>query len=430
MDGRNGREVWTKAVDETGDFALCGIGLPLNRVACRQLLQWPPDIFPKLRMARPFDICIRGAGITGRTLALLLARERLRVALVVRPEPASIAQPDMTLDASGHSDIRAYALNAKSKQLLESLRCWPDVSAATPVLSMQVYGDDQGEVNFKAKDTGAEALAWIVDVAPLQAQLAQATQFQPLIETVDAPVPATLTVVCEGSASQSRDEFGVDFEVTPYGQRAIAARFEITQPHEQCARQWFAQGDILGVLPLFGNSVAIVWSVHEERAQLLMALNAKDFAVAVQTACQGVFGDLVLQGARAAWPLQLAQATRWVGTYENKAWALAGDAAHTVHPLSGQGLNLGLADVADLAGLLAKRDKRDYWRSVADTKLLRQYERCRKMEAALLATATDGLQRLFAQSGSFWQNLRNQGMSGFDRSRLAKNWVAHQAMGA
>ena len=366
-------------------------------------------------MARPFDICIRGAGITGRTLALLLARERLRVALVAGP------------DAAGHSDIRAYALNAKSRQLLESLRAWPEPVHATPVLAMQVQGDDRGEVNFRAADTGAEALAWIVDVPALEAQLAQATQFQPEIETVAAPVAATLTVVCEGSASQSREEFGVDFELAPYAQRAIAARFDVSQAHQHCARQWFTAGDILGVLPLFGNSVAIVWSVNEARAEALVHLNAEDFSKAVQSASQGVYGEMTLKGQRASWPLQLAKATRWAGVQDGAAWALAGDAAHTVHPLSGQGLNLGLADVAELASLIARRD---YWRSVADPKLLRQYERSRKLEAALLATATDGLQRLFAQSGSFWQNLRNTGMSGFDKSALVKNWVAQRAMGS
>lgn len=393
-------------------------------------------------MARPFDICIRGAGITGRVLALLLARERLRVALVAPPGDvpgdvlgdASVNGPGgaaevggAPADASGHSDIRAYALNAKSKQLLESLRCWPEPVSATPVLSMQVFGDDRGEVNFKAKDTGADALAWIVDVPPLQAQLAQATQFQAEIETVAAPVAAPLTVVCEGSASQSRQEFGVDFEVAPYAQRAIAARLDIAQPHEQSARQWFSQGDILGVLPLFGNSVAVVWSVEEARAKTLLELGADDFAQAVQTACHGAYGEMRLKGERSAWPLQLAQATRWVGSHQGQAWALAGDAAHTVHPLSGQGLNLGLADVSELASLLAKRD---YWRSVADVKLLRHYERSRKLDAAMLATATDGLQRLFAQNGEFWQNLRNRGMSGFDRSALAKNWVTQRAMGS
>jgi ubiquinone biosynthesis UbiH/UbiF/VisC/COQ6 family hydroxylase len=218
--------------------------------------------------------------------------------------------------------------------------------------------------------------------------------------------------------------------VTPYAQQAIAARFDITTPHGQCARQWFAHGDILGVLPLAGNSVAIVWSVNDAKAKALMAQNEQDFSQAVQKACQGVFGDMTLKGQPAAWPLQLARATRWVGNSGGQAWALAGDAAHTVHPLSGQGLNLGLADVAQLAEVLGKRDsKRDYWRSVADAKLLRQYERSRKLEAALLAGATDGLQRLFAQSGSFWQNLRNQGMRGFDLSPLAKNWVTRQAMG-
>ncbi len=366
-------------------------------------------------MARPFDICIRGAGITGRTLALLLARERLRVALVAGPE------------AAGHSEIRAYALNAKSKQLLESLRAWPEPGHATPVLAMQVQGDDRGEVNFRAVDTGAEALAWIVDVPALEAQLARATQFQPQIETVAAPVAATLTVVCEGSASQSREEFGVELEVTPYAQRAIAARLDTATGHQQCARQWFAQGGILGVLPLFGNSVAVVWSVDEARAQDLAGLNAAEFSKTLQLACHGVYGDMTLKGERASWPLQLARASRWAGTHNGAAWALAGDAAHTVHPLSGQGLNLGLADVSELAGLIARRD---YWRSVADAKLLRVYERSRKLEAALLATATDGLQRLFAQSGSFWQNLRNTGMSGFDKNALVKNWVAQRAMGS
>ncbi len=381
-------------------------------------------------MARPFDICIRGAGITGRVLALLLARERLRVALVVPPGdvPGDAKVADgAPADASGHSDIRAYALNAKSKQLLESLRCWPEPAAATPVLSMQVFGDDRGEVNFRAKDTGTEALAWIVDVPPLQAQLAQATQFQAEIETVESPVAAPLTVVCEGSASQSRQEFGIDFEVAPYAQRAIAARLDIGEPHAQCARQWFSQGDILGVLPLFGNSVAIVWSVEEARAKALLELGAADFAQAVQTACHGVYGAMTLTGGRAAWPLQLAQTTRWVGNHQGQAWALAGDAAHTVHPLSGQGLNLGLADVAELSSLIAKRD---YWRSVGDAKLLRHYERSRKLDTALLATATDGLQRLFAQNGEFWQNLRNRGMRGFDKSALAKNWVTQRAMGS
>jgi 2-polyprenyl-6-methoxyphenol hydroxylase-like FAD-dependent oxidoreductase len=376
-------------------------------------------------MARPFDICIRGGGITGRTLALLLAKERLRVGLVVHDGKDAAADV--------RADVRAYALNHASKTLLESLRCWPEPAHATPVLSMQVWGDDGGEVVFKAADNHADALAWIVDVPVLEAQLAQACKFQPQIELLDAPQSATLTVVCEGKNSSSRDEFGVDFDVAAYSQSAIAARLHCEKPHLQAARQWFSKDGILGVLPMggplegdAGNSVAIVWSVEEVLAKSLQEAGAEDFCKTLETACHGRYGALTLTSERAMWPLQLAQTRRWVGQMaDGKAWALAGDAAHTVHPLSGQGLNLGLADVAELAGLLAGRD---YWRTVADEKLLRQYERSRKLQANVLALGTDGLQRLFAQSGSAWQTLRNVGMNGFAQSGPLKNWVTRQAM--
>ena len=157
-------------------------------------------------MAKTFDICIRGAGVVGRTLALLLARERLRVALV--------EAPNTTAASSG--DVRAYALNAASRQLLDSLRSWPDPAHATAVAEMQVFGDQGGAVHFDAATQGADALAWIVDVPALEARLAEAVRYQPQVEVVGEPVPASLTVVCEGRASRTRSEFGVEFEVTAY----------------------------------------------------------------------------------------------------------------------------------------------------------------------------------------------------------------------
>lgn len=163
-------------------------------------------------MAKTFDICIRGAGVVGRTLALLLARERLRVALVAAPAPA----------VAPTGDVRAYALNAASRQLLESLRSWPDPAHATAVTQMQVFGDQGGAVHFDAATQGADALAWIVDVPALEARLAEAVRYQPQVEVVPEPVPAALTAVCEGRASRTRSEFGVDFEVTAYEQHAIA----------------------------------------------------------------------------------------------------------------------------------------------------------------------------------------------------------------
>jgi 2-polyprenyl-6-methoxyphenol hydroxylase-like FAD-dependent oxidoreductase len=375
-------------------------------------------------MTRPFDVCVRGGGITGRTLALLLAKERLRVGLLVQ-ETAPFA-------SDVQADVRAYALNQKSRQLLESVRCWPGEPYATAVRAMQVRGDDGGQVTFRADDTPSGALAWIVDVPALEALLAQASRYAPQIELLTAPASATLTVVCEGKASATRAEFGIDFEVTPYPQHAIAARLQCQTPHGHVAHQWFSHGEILGLLPLGGaapeaNEVALVWSLAPERADALLDMPPDDFARALQVASHDSLGALTLCSERTRWPLQLARAAQWVGQSGGQAWALAGDAAHTVHPLSGQGLNLGLADVAELATLIAQRD---YWRSVADERLLRRYERARKAEAALLAGTTDGLQRLFAQPGSPWPALRNWGLDAFERSGPLKHWVTRRAMGA
>lgn len=374
-------------------------------------------------MAPSFDICIRGTGIVGRTLALLLARERLKVALVPAPGPHSAAA----------ADVRAYALNAASRSLLESLRSWPDAEHATAVQHMQVQGDQDGCVHFNAAPQGVEALAWIVDVPALEERLAQAVRFQPLVEVVDSPVAAPLTVVCEGRASTTRAEFGVHFDVTPYAQHAIATRVRCEHPHGQVARQWLSPQGILAFLPLEGvqgNSVAVVWSVPEDRVSALMALPADAFAQELQTASQHTLGNVQLIAERATWPLQLAKADRWCGATSAgnaaRSWVLAGDAAHNVHPLAGQGLNLGLADVAALAEVLRTRD---YWRSVADLRLLRRYERQQKAALAAMGLATDGLQQLFARPEAPWQALRNWGMKGFERSGLLKDFVARQAMG-
>ena len=411
-------------------------------------------------MSQHYDICIQGSGIVGRTLALLLARERLRVALVSTPAPNAAKE-----------DVRAYALNAASRQLLTSLRAWPDAAHATPVLGMQVQGDakgaSQGEVNFSAAEQGVAALAWIVDVPALETHLAQAVKFQPLIEVIEstpatssdtvsthsqnvkAGIRADLTVICEGKNSVTRQQLAVEFDVTPYQQHAIAARLTGSLPHGGIARQWFkggeTQGEILAFLPLSdglnaadgansaadGNSVALVWSVSPERAKALMALDAADFAAEVGLASGNALVDMQLYSERATWPLQLARANHWVGVDAALGnWALAGDAAHTVHPLSGQGLNLGLADVAELAKVLGGKE---YWRPVGDMKLLRRYERARKLDVLTLGTVTDGLQQLFARGGGAektpWQLLRNVGMQGFERSGGLKHWVTKRAMG-
>lgn len=373
-------------------------------------------------MALPPEVCIRGAGIVGRTLALLLAGARVRVALVAPAVDAAVR---------AREDIRAYALNAASRQLLESLRAWPDAQHATAVREMMIHGDDGGSVHFSAPHQKVDALAWIVDVPALEQRLADAVRFSPMIDVVNEPVAAPLTVVCEGKASTTRQTLGVHYDLTRYPQHAIAARFDAQRPHDEIARQWFNDcGEVLALLPLGGpggHSLALVWSVDQAHAPRLLAMGQDEFAAAVREACGDALGALTRVGERAAWPLQRAIADRWTGQMaDGGSWALAGDAAHTVHPLAGQGLNLGLADAQALAEVLATRE---HWRGVGDMRLLRRYERSRRADVMAMSLATDGLQQLFAHSVDPLPRLRNWGMRGFDRTGLIKSWVARRAMG-
>jgi ubiquinone biosynthesis UbiH/UbiF/VisC/COQ6 family hydroxylase len=347
-----------------------------------------------------------------------------------------------TPDKPNMPDVRAYSLNGAAKALLQDLRCWPNDPAVTPVHQMQIWGDQGGQLDFVASEMGVAELNWMVDVPDLEERLNTAVQFQTKIEVVNAPVAAPLTVVCEGRASQTRTELGVGFDITHYEQHALATRLVCEHAHQCIARQWFGwsrvpglaqpQAEILALLPMGGEGgreVALVWSVHPLRAQELMAMSAEDFAVALASACELRLGGMQMSAERAVWPLQLARAERWIGPIpgtSKQSFALAGDAAHSLHPLAGQGLNVGLADVAELVQVIRAKE---FWRPLHDIKLLRRYERARQADVQAMGLVTDGLQRLFAQPGPVWQNLRNWGMRGFDRSGPLKHWMTQRAMG-
>jgi 2-polyprenyl-6-methoxyphenol hydroxylase-like FAD-dependent oxidoreductase len=387
------------------------------------------------------EVCIRGAGVVGKALALLLARARIRVGLVQTPQPSN-APPD----------IRAFALNVASQTLLSSLRAWPEHACAVQHMWVQGDGGDSsaGLVQFDAAAMGAEALAWIVDASALEQRLHTAVSFAPEVTLLSAPEPAALTVICEGRSSASREAAGLAYAQVAYDQTAIAATLQVERPHQATARQWMQGGEVCALLPRSaapvldatnGNSVALVWSVQHEHARQLLAMDEAQFCTALQLACGNALGPMRLTSQRAAWPLHLAQASRWVGTgldtasgagpdagfgAQSCAWALAGDAAHAVHPLAGQGLNLGLGDAAELAQVLAGKE---YFRSYGDMRLLRRYERARKGDAAALRLATDGLQRLFALDDERARSLRNWGMRSFDALGPLKSAVMRRAMG-
>ena len=365
---------------------------------------------------RRFDVVVRGSGIVGQSLALLLAQDRLRVALVGPSTPTE------------HTDVRAYALNDTSRQLLESLRAWPsDGVSVTPISAMRIHADAGGRLGFDAHEQGSAALGWIVDVPQLEAQLAQAVSFQGGIERLSEAPSAPLTVICEGKRSSTRAAVGLDFKVKPYGHQALAARLQCERPHGGVAHQWFGDGEIMALLPMGGpdgRTVALVWSAPAERTKARMA--SGEWLAEVQARSADVLGQLGVDSPAQAWPLELSTADRWLAQTPSGTVALAGDAAHAMHPLAGQGLNLGLADVVELARVLRERE---YWRPLGDWRLLRRYERARAADVQAMAWVTDGLFALFDHTDGRIQALRNWGIQQFDRSGPLKHWMAQQAMG-
>ena len=366
---------------------------------------------------KTFDVLVRGAGIVGRSLALSLARSGLRVAL--RPLAARPA---------GSVDVRAYALNAASVALLRGLKVWDALPAhaATPVHDMRVHGDaPAATLEFSAWQQRVAELSWITDAAVLERELERAVQFAPHITVTDLDVPATLTAVCEGQASDTRAAMGVQFERHDYGQVAIAARLTATRGHQGVAQQWFRAPDVLALLPFDvpqpQSSYALVWSLPKDRARELMALDPAAFELALVQATGGAAGELRLASERAAWPLMLARADPWCGP----GWVLLGDAAHVVHPLAGQGLNLGLGDVAALATVIALREP---WRALGDEKLLRRYARQRRAPTWAMGQVTDGLQRLFSSQTPTLVELRNRGLTLVNQLSPVKRWLAARAL--
>ncbi len=379
---------------------------------------------------REFDIVIVGGGLVGASLALALAG-KWRVALLER------ALPLLPAALPQDWDNRIFAISPGSQAFLASLGAWPPLRAGC-IREMDVRGDAGGRIHFDALELASEQLAATVENRGLQARLWQALQGQvellapaslhavqfdadqvSLTLADGACIQARLAVAADGANSWLREQAGIAFARQPYEQQGVVANFSCQRPHGDIARQWFGHDGILAWLPLPGNRISMVWSTGNQHATELLGLAPELLAARVAAAGGHGLGAFAPLCPAAGFPLSLGRAERSIG----RRLALVGDAAHTVHPLAGQGVNLGFGDARVLAELLNAKPGRD----PGDAMLLQRYARSRAEEVLLMQTVCDGLQKLFASPDPVLGRVRNMGLQLTDALGPLKRTLMRQA---
>lgn len=388
------------------------------------------------------DVVIVGGGPVGAALGTALRRAGgWRVVLIEREVPAG---------APTDRDGRVVALSRASEQLLLTAGIWSRLAgealAPHPYERMHVWperGEPRGDgsLTFDAAELAEPNLGHIVGYDALQrAALAafleaggelQSETLVDLAFEADAVCVRTgtsvhrarLVVGADGARSRVREAAGLGLEREDYGQLGLVARVRGSRPHENTAWQRFLGEGTLALLPLSDGSSSIVWSVPRERAEELLALDAAAFSEALTTASDGVLGTLGLEGTRSVFPLRRAAAPHYV----RERCALLGDAAHVVHPLAGQGMNLGFGDVAALLeNLLEARQIRE---DPGALTILRRYERARKGENEAMGLALDLLNRFVAFGRDMPGEWAQRGLGLVGRSALLRRLFASRALG-
>lgn len=391
-------------------------------------------------MKLDFDITIVGAGAVGATLACALRDSGLRIALLDARRPEAFS-------AGAEPDLRVFALSRASIRILDALGAWRTIAKlrTSPYREMHVWdAGGNGSIHFDCADVGEPWLGHIVENRLIQHALLQQIESA---ETVRLLAPATvvavktetggvgftldsgqrfrtrLLVAADGAASATRTLLGIETRGWRYGQQAIVAHLNVAQPHRETAWQRFLPGGPLALLPLADGRVSLVWSADDAQAERLRAMDDATFCDAVSVASECVLGKVTGSTPRAGFPLQLLHAERYVGT----RCALLGDAAHALHPLAGQGVNLGLLDAATFADIILAAHAGN--RDIGDHGVLRRYERARKADNLAMIYALDGFKRLFSNDDAMLAMARNCGMRAVSGFTPLKSVFMRRAMG-
>lgn len=393
-------------------------------------------------MSEPLDVLIAGGGMVGASLATALLGHGLSIGIVEASAPVA--------HVGGSSfDDRHTALSPSSRRIFEALGLWGDlVGETTPIAEIHV--SDRGRFGFtrmRAADEGLDALGWVAPNRVLGKHLtarldaapgvhwyrpARVTAVTPGDEALHIEVsgeegaldlPARLLVVADGARSATRDALGIGLREREYGQHAIIANVRPARPPQGRAFERFTPDGPLAVLPVRGGECGIVWTRPEADAEAMLALDDAEFLAALQAAFGYRLGRFEAVGARASYPLTAVTAERFVG----ERAVLLGNAAHTLHPVAGQGFNLALRDVASLAETLVDAVAAGADPGAADR--LATYERHRRGDYRRTFTFTDGLVRMFSNRLPVLVPARNAGLVAFDLLPGARNLLMRQAMG-
>ncbi len=387
-------------------------------------------------MRNEFDVLIVGGGLVGLALAAALRDSGLQLALV---EP----QAPRATKVRRAWDSRLYAISPGSAAFLERCGAWQSVPGdrIARVERMRIFGDDgRAELQFSAYDAGLRELAFIVENDRLQESLWRIVRdcariFCPASWSAleigerhaslhlddGTELAARLIVGADGAESRVRAAAGIAATPSDYGQLGVVANFSCEKPHGSVAFQWFRRDGVLALLPMPGNHVSMVWSIGQERGRELLHKSAGELAAEVEEASHGVVGGLDLVTPAAAFPLRLLRVTE----FTRARLALIGDAAHNVHPLAGQGVNLGFRDARELSAVLANRGPQ---RDCGDRLLLRRYARARREDVLSMQLMTHGLQKLFSHDAVLVGRVRNRGLKLVNWQPQLKSFLVHHAV--